>query len=146
MCSCESLLSLVVSRPARCAASFPRRRLAPQTQLLEDVPIGLDVLSVQVVQEPAAASDQDQEGAPRVVVLLVHAQVLRELVDAERHGRDLHLCRAGVGLGAAELGRELALALFGEWHEASLVGFLRTSQPGRWQGTPTPAGTGTPAV
>jgi hypothetical protein len=97
---------------------------------------------VQVVQQPPASADQDQQAAPRVVVLLVLAQVLRELVDAEGHERDLHLCRAGVGLGAAELGRELALALFGQWHEASLVGFLRALQPGRRQGMPTPAGNG----
>src|SRR5262249_15994614 len=103
--------------------------LAPQTQLPEDAAVRLDVLAVQVVEEATPPADENQQAAPRVVVLLVLAQVLRELVDPVGHERDLHLGRAGVRLGAAELGRELALALFGQWHEAFLAGFLHTLHP-----------------
>src|SRR5204863_109809 len=65
---------------------------------------------------PAAAADELQEAAPRVVVLRVRAQMLRELVDAPRQQRDLNLRRAGVGVGTAMLADDLLLRFLGERH------------------------------
>src|SRR3954468_14169600 len=68
-------------------------RLAPEAELLNQRAVGLDVLALEVVQEPAAPAHELEQSAERVVVLRVRAEVLRELVDAPREQRDLHLRR-----------------------------------------------------
>ena len=72
--------------------------LPPQAEVLDQLPISLDVLFLQVVQEPPTPADEPQETPARVVVLLVRPEVLGELLDPARQERDLHLRRAGVGV------------------------------------------------
>src|SRR5205085_10664189 len=95
--------------------------LSPQAQFLDQRPIALQVDPLQVVQEAAAAADELQEAAPRVVVLRVRAQVLGELVDPRGEERDLNLRRARVGLGAPVLRDDLLLRFLGEGHRTSWV-------------------------
>src|SRR3954462_3379237 len=87
----------------------PRRLLAdaqPFDQLL--VPAG--VLALEVVEQPAPLADELEQPAPRVVVLLVGLEVLRELVDPLREQGHLHLRRPGVLLVRPELLDDHALA------------------------------------
>src|SRR2546423_9102254 len=54
----------------------------PDAQRLTDCPVAVDVLPLQVIQEPAALANQHQQPSPRVVVLRVHLEVLGEIGDA----------------------------------------------------------------
>src|SRR3954451_13185175 len=101
--------------------SFPDRRLAAQAELLDEGAVALEIFALQVVQEPAAPADELQQPAARVVIVLVRAKVVRELVDALREHRDLHLRRARVGLVLAELLNVLQLLFLGEGHPSPLV-------------------------
>src|SRR5215212_3842665 len=74
----------------------PERRLPAEPQLLDEGSVSLEVCPLQVVQEPPPASDELQEAAARVVVVLVRPQMLRQLVDPARQHRDLDLRRTGV--------------------------------------------------
>jgi hypothetical protein len=69
---------------------------------------------LQVLKEPAPAADELEQPAPRVVVLGVRAEMLRQLVDAPRQQCDLDLRRAGVGVASAVLADDLALRFLGE--------------------------------
>ena len=57
-------------------------RLAAQAELADQPAVALEVLLLEVVEQPAAPADEHQQAAARVVVVLVVAQVLGEVVDA----------------------------------------------------------------
>jgi hypothetical protein len=50
--------------------------LTPQPEARDELSIALDVLALEVVEEPPTAADEHQQPATRVVVLLVGLQVL----------------------------------------------------------------------
>jgi hypothetical protein len=75
----------------------PRRSVA-QTQVRDEPAVSLEVVAAEVVQEPPALAHHLQEALARVVILLVGAEVVREVVDARGEQRDLHLSGATVGL------------------------------------------------
>ena len=79
----------------------------------------LDVAVLDVLQEAAALADEHHEATLRVLVLLVHLQVLGEVADALREDGDLHFGAAGIALALAELLDELRGALL---RDAELVG------------------------
>src|SRR2546423_6282126 len=58
--------------------------LSPEAQLLDEGSIALEIVLLEIVQEPAPPADQLEQTAPRVMVLRVRAQVLRQLVDPAR--------------------------------------------------------------
>src|SRR5919199_1725755 len=82
--------------PAKKSGGCPPLLLSPDPQLRDERAVALDVVAAQVVQQPASLADQEQEPAPRVVVLLVRLQVLGELSDALGEDRHLDLGRARV--------------------------------------------------
>ena len=84
--------------------------LAAEAELLDERPIAVHVVPVEVVQQAPALAHEHQQAAARVVVLLVLAQVLGELVDAGREQRDLDLGRPGVALVGRVLGISSLLA------------------------------------
>src|SRR5690606_6174899 len=88
---------------------LPRRRLTAQTELLDQCAVTRDVRLLQVLEQPTALADQQQQPTTAVVVLLVRLQVLREVVDAVREQRDLDLGRARVALGTCVFGDDLLL-------------------------------------
>src|SRR5215212_5264513 len=100
---------------AGCPASIATA-LPAQAELADERPVPLQVLLLEVVQEPAAAADEHQQAAARVVIVLVRAQMLGEVVDAAREHRDLDLGGPGVGPVLAEAGDELALFLCSQGH------------------------------
>src|SRR5213592_1919265 len=99
-------------------ATIPTRRLPAQAELANQRAVALEVLLLQVVEQAPALADQHEQAAARMVVLLVVAQVLREVVDALGEQRDLDPGVARVLRGGAELRDELGLALLGQRHAA----------------------------
>src|SRR5262249_47635220 len=92
--------------------------LAAQAELLDEGAVALEVVLLHVVQEATATTDELEQPAPRIVVVLVGAQMLRQLVDPLCEHRDLHLRRAGVGLAAAVLRDDLLLCFLGQGQNA----------------------------
>ena len=60
----------------------PFPKLLTDAQLGDDGTITVDVLTGQVVQQVAALTDHHQQTTAGVVVMLVHAQVISQFVDA----------------------------------------------------------------
>ena len=82
----------------------PRGSVLPaETQFRDQRPVPLDVVALEVAQQPTALTDKHQETSTAVMILLVDLQVLREMVDAPREERYLHLRRASIGLVEAVL-------------------------------------------
>jgi hypothetical protein len=78
-------------------------RLAAQAQPTYEAPVTLDILFLQVLQEPATLADHLQETPPRMEIVLVLAHMLGQVPDAAGEQRDLYLRRTRV----AVLGRVL---------------------------------------
>ena len=109
----------------------PILTLLTDTQLGDQSTIALDVLGHQVVQQLAALTDHLVQAAAAVVVLLVHTQVLGQLVDASGQDGHLDLGRTGVGLvGAVGLdnGRLFVLTDHGHFHLSFISLWLRNGR------------------
>src|SRR5271170_4387584 len=78
--------------------------LPPQAELGNERPVPLDVVASEVVEQPTSTTDHHEQTPTGVMVLAVDLQMLRQMVDALREERDLHLGRAGIGLVEAMLG------------------------------------------
>jgi hypothetical protein len=72
--------------------------LVPEAQFLDDLPVSVDIRSLQVVQETATTSDHLEESTTTMVVLLVGAEVVRQIVDPLGEQGDLNAGRSTVGL------------------------------------------------
>jgi hypothetical protein len=72
--------------------------LVPEAQFLDDLPVSVDIRTLQVVQETATTSDHLEEPTTTVVVLFVEAEVVRQIVDLLGEQGDLNAGRASVGL------------------------------------------------
>jgi hypothetical protein len=59
-------------------------------ELLDDLAIALKVVLLQVVQVTAPLTDHLQKTSPRMIVVLVRLQVLRQMGDAAAQKRYLH--------------------------------------------------------
>src|SRR5690606_13948998 len=85
------------ARSSRC-----RRRVASATQpeTLDQRAVAVDVDVLQVSQQPATLTHEQQQATTRVVVVLVLLQVLGEVLDAAGQHGDLHFRGPGVtGVG-----------------------------------------------
>ena len=82
------------------ARSVVGRRLAAKTEALDERAVASNVDALEVAEKPAAATNEQQESATGVVVVLVVFQVLGELQNAVRQQSNLDLGRTGVaGVG-----------------------------------------------
>ncbi len=90
--------------PGHCRRSATR--LATKTQPFDERAVTLDVDLRDVLDQPAPASHQQQQTPPRVVVVLVHLEVLGEVGDPLGQQRDLRLRRSGVGVVQGRIGQE----------------------------------------
>jgi hypothetical protein len=77
------------SRPAPLSAQF---------QFLGDGLVAAHVHVVQIIQQTASLADHHQQPAPGSVILLVLLQMFRQVVDALRQQRNLHIRRTGIPL------------------------------------------------
>src|ERR1043166_6933652 len=72
--------------------------LVPEAQFLDDLPVSVDIRTLQVVQETATTSDHLEEPTTTVVVLLVESEVIGQIVDPLGEQGDLNAGRSTVGL------------------------------------------------
>src|SRR3954447_2192350 len=107
-----------LSRPSSCssAAAAPPR----QAELPRELGVGVQVLALQVVQQPPPAPDHLQQPSPRVMVLRVRLQVLGEPVDPLGEDRDLYLRRSRVRVVLAVGTDDLRLRVLGQHSMSSL--------------------------
>ena len=92
----------VVPEPRRGAAT----ELLAQTKRLDDRAVPLNVLVAKVIEQIAALSDELQQAAAAGEVLLMGLEMPRQVVDAFREERNLHLRRTRVGLVGTVLGND----------------------------------------
>src|SRR5690606_16567817 len=86
--------------------------LLPQTQLLDQCVIPLDILLLEVCEQAAALVDHHQQAAARMVVLVVILEMLGEVADPFGQDRDLHFGRSRVVL-VTGIALDNLLLLFG---------------------------------
>ena len=102
------------------------------TEALDEVTVVLDVVLLDVAQETTTLTDEHEEAAAGVEVLLVGLHVLGELLDAGGEDGDLDLGGTGVGLGLAVLLDELGLLLLGDHVDPPFLGFAPVWVRRRW--------------
>src|SRR5436190_9515536 len=90
--------------------------LLPETQLLDQAVVALDVLRLEVREQAAALVDHRQQAAARMVVLVVLLEVLGQVADALGEDRDLDFGGAGVALGLGVAGNDFLLLFGGNRH------------------------------
>ena len=83
--------------------------LLTDTQLGDQSTVAVDVLLCQIVQHLAALTNHHQQTTAGVVVMLVHAQVIGQLVDAGGQDSNLNFGRTGVALVSSVLQDNLGL-------------------------------------
>lgn len=71
--------------------------LPTESELRNECPVPLDVVAPEVIQQPTTTTHEHQQATTAVMVLLVELQMLRQVVDAPREERNLHLRRTGIG-------------------------------------------------
>jgi hypothetical protein len=96
--------------------------LVPEAQVLNDLPVAVDIRALHVVEQAATLSDHFEEPTATVVILFVGTEVIRQIIDAVREERDLNASRSTVGL------MRLVLLDGGAFFESHFLGIPR--QPG----------------
>ena len=90
-------------------------RLAAESEATDDLPVALDVIVADVVEQSPTTSDQLQETTTGVVVSLVNLEMFGEVDDALTEDGDLYLGGSGIGLVETVLGDGCLLV----WHVGS---------------------------
>lgn len=85
--------------------------LPPDPELLDQSAIAPHVVPAQVVEQPSPLPDQEEEATAGVMILLIHLEVLGELLDPLREDGDLDLRRTCVSLVELVLADDLRLLL-----------------------------------
>ena len=71
--------------------SFPPVSSPPDAQFRNERTVALDIVTGQVVQQPAAPADQEEQPPARVMILLVGLEVLSESTNPFREDCNLDL-------------------------------------------------------
>src|SRR5574340_1344771 len=74
------------------------RRILAAPQLADQVRVASRILALEVVEETTTLADQFQQAATRVMILRVHLEVLRQVIDPLAQERDLNFRRPGVAV------------------------------------------------
>ena len=84
--------------PVRSDISWPRTGflLLAYLELFDNRAVTVDILALQILKQRTALTDHSKQTAARMVVVLVHLQVLGELVDSLGEDRNLNFGRARV--------------------------------------------------
>jgi hypothetical protein len=98
-------------------AVCPFSNLLADTQAANQLRIALGILHFQVVEQPAALTDQLEQAAARMMIFRVRLEVFGEIADAFAENGDLNFRRAGVGFVSAVRSDELGLPVFIQCHE-----------------------------
>src|SRR5687768_16529185 len=78
--------------------------LSAKPELADDLPVPLDVVVLDIVEQATSTTDELHQAPTGVMVALVHLEMLGEVVDAFREDGDLHLGRTGVRVVEPVLG------------------------------------------
>ena len=70
--------------------------LVPETKILNERAILLDIGSLEVVEQPATLADHLEQAATTVMVFRVRAEMPSEVADPLGKERNLHSCRSGI--------------------------------------------------
>ena len=70
--------------------------LLAKTEFLNDALIAVKIRSSQIIQQPSPLSDQFQESAAGMVILLMDLEMISEIVDPVAENGYLNFRRAGV--------------------------------------------------
>jgi hypothetical protein len=100
-----------------------------KAELLDQLPVPLAVLSLQVVQQLAALADQLEQPAAGMMILDVRLEVIGQSVDAGGDQSHLDFRRTGVACGALMLLHDLRFLRNGHGH-ASLLSLVSSRKPG----------------
>jgi hypothetical protein len=92
--------------------------------------IGCDAPRLQVIEQPAALADHLQQAEARVVVVLMGAEMPRQLVDERRQQRDLDFGSPRIIGGFPVLLHDFLFLLFCERH-GSLLLYVMIIRPRR---------------
>src|SRR5690606_31075732 len=101
------------------ARTKPGVRLMAQTEVLDQLAVGLDLGAPEVPEELAATSYHPGQTPPGVIGSRVRGAVPREVPDLLREQRDLHLGRAGIQIVELVLSNDVLLLVLGERHRSS---------------------------
>src|ERR1700760_2734822 len=99
-------------------APAPARKLPAQPETLDKRTVAGDVLLRQVLQQSPAAPHEEQQATAAVVVMLVHLEVLGQVIDPAGQQRNLDFRRTGVTLSGGVLRHDLFLHGVFERHVA----------------------------
>ena len=89
-------------------------QLLSDVQLRNDGTVSFDILLLQVVQQISAVSHHFQHTSAAVMVLLVHLQMLGQLIDSGGQNGDLNLRRTGVAFMSGISCDNCVFFVFGE--------------------------------
>jgi hypothetical protein len=93
-------------------------RLIPETQVLDDLAVAVDIRALHVIEKPATLPVHLQKATATVMILLVETEVVRQIFDALGKERDLNACRSAIRLVRSVL-RDRARVV-----ESHALGFL----------------------
>jgi hypothetical protein len=68
-----------------------------------ELAVSLDVLTAEIIEQPAAPTHHHQQAATAMMITLVLTEMFCEVIDALCHQSDLNLGRTTVGLVVTEL-------------------------------------------
>jgi len=96
-------------------ASLPPRfpGLFSEAEGLNECPIAIDILRLQIVQQPPSLAHQFQQSPSGMMIFLVDFKMLIEIADTVSQQSDLHLRRPGIGLVKLEPVNQLILCFCG---------------------------------
>jgi hypothetical protein len=85
---------------SQAAGALSQTGLSAQAQVIDDGAVSLNVVAPYIIEETAAAADQHQQPATRMVILLVGLQVLGEILNAM--GKQAYLDFGASGVAVME--------------------------------------------
>src|SRR6516162_7747428 len=86
-------------RPAMAGTPFRNASLAAQAKALDQLPVALLILLLQIVQQPAPLADHHQQAAAGMEILLVRLEMIGQVLDALGQQRHLNLRRTRIAFG-----------------------------------------------
>src|SRR5688500_9821051 len=79
------------------------RELVPEAELVDDLPVAVDVGPLQVLEKAASLADHLEQATPAVMVLGMLSEVIGQIVDPLGQHGNLDACGTGVALMSTEL-------------------------------------------
>jgi hypothetical protein len=90
--------------------------LLTNAQLSDDIEISLWILTPHIVEQTSATANQTQQASPGGVILAVSPHVLGQPINPLGQDGNLHLRRAGIGVGFLMVADNLGFSLFRDRH------------------------------